>query len=401
MRLTLPVVQGKLLARLLLAAMAGVGCASVSRPPGGPDDKAPPQIVAVSIDTNATNVTAGKLEIRFDEVISERPSAPGISTGPVTLEAVVLVSPRAGSAKVEWHRDRITIEPRGGFRPNTSYRITILPGITDIRGNLRTAPTSFVFSTGPALLPYAILGRVFDWQTGSPAPSSIVEAVANINTPDSLIYLAVADSLGQFDIGPLGPAKYLVRTFIDADRNRERGVLEKWDTVTVEITDHRPSVELRAIQRDTASIGIQRIEPLDSLWVRLTLDKPFDPRADLQPAMVRIQRADSSDLVIVGLMTDAGAAFIRPRGDSAAAAAPPTAPPATAEPPSTRPPAPKPSLPSPENNVVVRLSPTTPLRPGDKYTVVLRGLRNLVGRTAPTTAVFEAPRPAPPRPPPE
>ena len=374
-----------------------LGCASVSRPPGGPDDKAPPQIVAVSIDTNATNVTAGQLEIRFDEVISERPSAPGTGSGPVTLEAVVLVSPRTGSAKVQWHRDRITIEPRGGFRPNTTYRITLLPGLADIRGNVRNFATSFVFSTGPKLLPYSILGRVFDWQTNGVAQSAIVEAVAGAGTPDSLIYLAVADSVGQFDLGPLGPGTYLVRTFIDADRNRDRGVLEKWDSVTVDVTDHRPSIELRAIQRDTAAIGILRVDVLDSLWVRIALDKPFDPRTSLQPALVSIKRVDSTEVQIQGLMTEAQAAFIRPRSDSTAKPAPL---PAADETSSARPPALKPAIPPPDNAVVVRLDPSTPLKAGDKYTVTLRGIRNLVGRAGTASGTFDAPRPPTVKPPP-
>ena len=384
------------LAALGMTIMAG--CASIARPPGGPVDTEPPEVVSASIDTNAVGVKAGKLELRFSEVVAERPSGAG-GTGAVTLDAIVLVSPRTGMPKVEWHRESITIEPRGGFRPNTTYRITLLPGLADIRGNVNKTARSFVFSTGPAILPYAILGRVFDWQTGMTATGAIVEAVANAGTADSSIYIAVADSIGQFDVGPLGPGKYLVRTFIDADRNRDRGVLEKWDTLTVTVTDHRPSIELLAAQRDTAPIGITKIDGIDSLSLRVTLDKPFDPRTQLASVLVSVQRADSSQLTIASVVTGEQAAAQRP--DTAAAVSPTPARPVTppvAPPPSARPPAARPSIPPPQDAIVIRLQPTTPVRPGERYVVTIRGLRNLAGTAGTATGVFEAPKP-PARPP--
>jgi hypothetical protein len=387
--------------RALQAAGCGllIGCASVGRPPGGPVDEAPPEVISASIDTNAVGVRAGKLEIRFNEVIAERPAAAGGPGGPVTLEAIVLVSPRTGTPKVDWNRESVTIEPRGGFKPNTTYRITLLPGLADIRGNVSSLTRSYVFSTGPTMLPYAILCRVFDWTAGNPAAGAVVEAVANPGTADSSIYIAITDSLGQFDLGPLGAGRYLVRSFIDTDRNRERGVVEKWDTVTVNVTDHRPSVELLAAQRDTAVIGVERVNVLDSAWIRVDLDKPFDPRTQLVPSMVEIRRADSSVVQVEAVMTEERATILRPRADSAARppVAPPTVPPVT-EPPSTRPQAARPSAPTPRDVIVVRLNPLTPVRPGERYTITVRALPNLLGRIGSSPAVFDGPRP-PARPP--
>ena len=385
--------------RLTLAATVALcGCASVARPPGGPVDTAPPEIVAASIDTNAVGVKASKLDLTFDEVIAERPSGiAGGATGPVTLESVVLVSPRTGTAKVEWHRQSITIEPRGGFRPNTTYRVTILPGIADLRGNVSKDTRTYVFSTGPTILPYGILGRVFDWQQSSTAPGAIVEAVANAGTADSLIYLAAADSLGQFELGPLGAGRYLVRTFIDADHNHDRGVLEKWDTLTVNVTDHRPSVELLAAQRDTAVIGVRRAEALDSVWIRVELDKPFDPRTTLASTMVDVRRADSSVVQVEAVMTEERAQILRQRADSSPRPAPPPAP-IPNDLPSTRPPAARPALAPPITVFFARVNPLTPLRAGERYVITVRALPNLIGHSGSSSATFEGPRP-PSRPP--
>src|ERR1043166_7680331 len=254
---------------LLLAS----GCASVAPPPGGPEDHAPPEIIAISIDTNAINVKATKIDVAFDEVIGEHPVGVGATTGSSgapTLESVVQFSPRTGGVKVGWKRDRITIEPRQGFKPNTAYRLTLLPGIADILGNVRRAPASITFSTGPTIPGFSIPGRVFDWETGAVARNGIVEATANYGTKDSVTWIAFTDSSGAFDVGPLGPGTYHVRGFIDADNNQALGVVEKWDSVTVTLSNARPTLELLAIQRDTAAPGIQRVEVGDSGFVRIT-----------------------------------------------------------------------------------------------------------------------------------
>jgi hypothetical protein len=308
----------------------------------------------------------------------------------------VLVSPGNGTPKVDWHRNSLTIEPRGGFRPNTTYRITILPGLSDLRNNVQKGTTTLVFSTGPKIAPYSITGRVFDWVAGAPAANAVVDAIINPGKEDSLIFRGLADSLGQFDVGPLDAGTYLVRAFIDADRNRERGVLEKWDTTTVAITNVRPALELLAAQRDTAAIGISRVEAVDSLWLRIALDKPFDPRSQLLGTMVSIRRADSTDVPVAAVMTEAQAAFLRPRPDSTKAgvtAAPPLRPNSAAAPPP-----PRPRLAQPENVIMVQLQRGVQLRPGEKLSVTVRALKNLLGNTGTSTAVFEVPKPASPPP---
>jgi hypothetical protein len=368
-------------------------CASVGRPPGGPIDTDPPEIVSASIDTNAVGVKAAKLELRFNEVVAEKPAAGGTG-GPVGLDAIVLVSPRTGLPKVEWHRETISIEPRGGFKPNTTYRITLLPGLADLRNNVSKATRSYVFSTGPRIEAFGILGRVFDWQAATPAPGAIVEAVANFGTADSSVYVAVADSLGQFEVGPLGAGRYFIRSFIDADHNRDRGVVEKWDTTTVTVADHRPAIELLAAQRDTAIIGIQGVAALDSAWVRVTLDKPYDARTQLSATMVAIKRADSSDVQVESVVTEERAAVLRQVPDSATPrpATIPIPPPPT-DLPSTRPPPARPTIPSPLNVIVVRVNPLTPLKAGERYTITVRALPNLLGHSGSAAGVFEGPRP--------
>jgi len=116
--------------RLIVVALVA-GCASAGAPPGGPEDRAPPAIVSITPDSGATNVALKQVEFRFDEVVSDRPTA-----GKTELDQLFLVSPFDGSPRVYWHRNHIDVRPRKGFRANTADAVTLLPGLADLRGNV-------------------------------------------------------------------------------------------------------------------------------------------------------------------------------------------------------------------------------------------------------------------------
>lgn len=403
---------------IALALMAGVvgeiACASAGAPPGGPEDHAPPQIVKLTPDSGQTNVHPKQVEIRFDEVISDRGS------GAAAIDQLFLISPRTSAPKISWHRSRVTIKPARGFLPNTAYRVTVLPGVADLRGNVRRTPETFLFSTGQGFPPYGILGVVFDWAGQAVAKNAYVEALSHPDT--TIAYVAQTDSAGDFELGPLPAGSYTVRALIDQNSNRAVDRNEKWDTTTVTVTDTRPVVELDAIERDTVPPAITGIEVVDSLTLRLTFDKPLDPKLPLQPALIRIQRADSTPLEITGVewastydrrrqaadsakraqaadsLRRAQAADTAKRADTARARPParPTTQPAM--PPGVRPPPPprKPKAPPPDRAIVVTLSPRTPMHPSETLRLSAGGLRNLVGKAAPLgPRSFNVPKPAP------
>jgi len=388
--------------RRLIALVLVGGCASAGAPPGGPEDHAPPQIVKVTPDSGKTSVHPKEVEIRFDEVVSDRPS------GATTLDQLFLISPRTtsgGSANVSWHRSRITVRPPRGFRDNTAYRITMLPGIADLRGNVRRDGASILFSTGPTFPPYSIPGRVFDWAALKVANGVYIEAISKADT--NLVYLTASDSSGQFDVGPLEAGAYIVRALIDQNNNRTLDRNEKWDTTTVTVTDARPMIELDVIERDSAAATFQNIAVDDSVTLRVSFDKPLDPAIPLQPALIRVQRPDSSQLTVTKVewatafdqARQAQLADSARRGDSTRtrqpAAPPPTPPVVTPGSPRPAPPPPKPKSPPPDRAVIVTLSPTTPMLTGTTYRITARGMRNLVGNSTDIRRTFTVPKPTP------
>src|SRR6476661_1159247 len=220
--------QGQDAVRKLILLVAVLGCAQLGSPPGGPEDHSAPHLLRISPDTNALNVHPKSVELQFDEIINERPSRGS------DLSAVFLISPQRGRVDVKWHRSRIEIRPRRGWQANTTYVITQLAGVADLRGNSDSVPHQYIFSTGPTRASSVISGEVFDWATGQTAPRAYVEA---IRLPDSLTYGEYADSLGRFVVRYLPPGRYLVRGIVDANNNRVLDRRELFDSATVTLTD--------------------------------------------------------------------------------------------------------------------------------------------------------------------
>jgi len=329
--------------------------------------------------------------------VSDRPSG-----GKTDLNQLFLISPMDGTPNVSWRRNRIEVRPRKGFRANTAYSVTLLPGLTDMRGNARTEPFTIVFSTGREFPRLGVSGRVFEWALERPAPGAYVEA---LSLPDSVRYVAMADSTGQFNVGPFGPGTYLVRATIDKNNNRgvDRG--EQWDSVRVPLTTNRIFLEMLAIERDSDLVFVDVASP-DSVTLDITFDKYLSPRQELRPALIRVQRSDSSQMQVAqiqsGQQMDRAIADSVRRADSlrtdslrAAGVRPPAGQPAVGPRPAGPPP-PKPSQPPPSKKLRVTLSPANPLVVGQTYRLSTVGLENLVGRTRDVTRSFTVPRRGPP-----
>lgn len=298
---------------LVLGAVALAGtigaCAQPGMPPGGPIDKEPPQLMAVTPESGAVNVRANSVLLRFNEVVNERSSPiniskPSSSTTPATdagnfgggggnfgggnfggggnyggggsanLGALVLLSPGDGRERVSWRRHAIEIEPRGGFKPNTTYRITLLPGLGDLRGNVLKESREVVFSTGASIPSGAISGVIFDWAQGTPARGARIE----VFTPDDTVtrWRARSDEMGRFVVRDLEPGEYLLRGWLDENSNRQIDPREIFDGTPVRL-DSIVDGELYAFAHDTIGPRLESVEPLDSTALRVRFDRPVAP----------------------------------------------------------------------------------------------------------------------------
>ena len=298
LRLTDRVARGVVLLGIALAsALIGEACANAGMPPGGPPDVAPPIVVRVTPMTMTVGSKAKEIEIKFDEVISETPK------GGADLEQLVFISPRVKQTIVDWHRDRITIRPKGGWMPNIAYSVQISPGIQDLRNNSIDSSISVVFSTGGAIPTTHVVGVAFDWIIGRGGDKTLIQAIAK----DSTTYQVLSDSVGRFDLPHVPPGEYVVRAIIDRNKNRVLDPTEPFDTVRIALTG-RADVELYAFPHDTVGLRISDVlvASADSFRViKLTFDKPLAPGQLLLTSSFRVLDADSATTGVTIVQTAA------------------------------------------------------------------------------------------------
>lgn len=278
----------------IAATAVGIACASPGMPPGGPPDTEVPELVRIVPDSNAVNVRAPAVLLQFDEVVNERSTGTGPATPGSTnsLTTVVTLSPSDGRDRVTWRRTALEIRPRGGFRPNTAYRVSIIPGLADIRGNRREEPIEFVFSTGPTLATSEIHGVLWDWTTGKAAIGALVEAS---RPSDSLFrWTARTDSLGRFRVRDLTPGEYRLRAWVDANNDRQISFREISDTAHVQLAE-RAELDLYAFVRDTLPPRFETVEMVDSTAIRVRFDRGM---LDWDGRGVTLQREDSSHIEV-------------------------------------------------------------------------------------------------------
>ena len=415
-----------------LVALAGPACANIGDPPGGPPDTTPPVVVAVRPESGAVVPDLkGAAVVRFDDVIDEMASSPAAGGGPAGLGRFVLLSPVAGDVKVGWHRSAISIEPKEGWKPGRVYHLQLLPGIVDLRRNVRKQGQAIIFSTGPAIPTASLSGTAVLWVEQRALAQGLISAVP---LSDSVGYLALTDSVGHFRFDAIPPGRYVVHAINDLNNNRRRDGREPYDSGLVTL-DTTASATLWAFVHDTVGPRGHGADPIDSLAFRVNLTQPLDPAAPPDTSHVRVVALpDSTPVAITAVLTQARYDSIvareravadslrraadTTRHDTTARAGPPPALAAAQRAPA----APAGGVPAardtaavrtdtsalrkllgqrpvPTDRIVIRVA--KPLTPAGRYFVRVRALRNLNGVLGEAQAVLSVPKPPslPPPPP--
>jgi hypothetical protein len=249
----------------------------------------------------------------------------------------------------------------------------MLPGMTDLRGNVRNTGKVMIFSTGPEIPKSRLLGTVFNWITGSVAQRALVEARALTDT--TLVFVAAADSTGTFVFPNLPPARYRVRGLLDDNNNKGLDAREAWDTTTVALADSA-RVEILAFAHDSVAPRLTDVVMRDSATLELLFDRALDTKQSFTPASVDIKRSDSTVVPVLAVERGGG---VRDSADTAAG--------------------PRPSRGIPSTSLIARLG--APIRQRTAIRVRATGIRSLDGVAKATEKVATVdPTPPPATPPP-
>ena len=421
------------IAGLLVTALVGGGaCASQGAPPGGPPRTTPPQIVRVVPESGAVVPDLkGDAVVEFDEVIDEMPGGQGGGGGGGAgaiggLARLVVLSPVASAVKVSWHRSAIHVKPVEGWKPNRVYHLELLPGIVDLRRNVNKKGAMVAFSTGPALPHATLTGTALLWVEQRALPQAVVRAAP---LPDTVAYVTVTDSVGDFRLAGIPPGRYLVWAIQDQNNNRRLDRREAFDTMTVAV-DSSGSALLWAFVHDTVGPRVKSVDPVDSAALRVVFTAPLDPRRPVDTAQVRVfALPDTTPFPVRALyraaLYDSIQARARALADSLRRAKDTTARHDTTAHPGAPPPAGQrapaaagvgPGAPSRRDTTAARVDTgrvrrllkqrpvpsdqfvvqtAQPLVPGAKYLVRVRGATNLSGAAADGQGVLVVPVPKP------
>lgn len=268
-----------LLPLILPVACVVFGCAKIQAPPGGPEDRTPPEIVGTEPATGAVNVDrAAPVRIEFSEpIIKDK------------LDEVIYISPRPPTAP-EFGGGKKTLEIRwpDSLAANVTCLVTIAAQIADQRRNRLVEPYLLAFSTGPAIDSGNVTGVVFDGD--QPAANAQVllyalplDSAGAVYTPPDYITEGGPDGAYEFSYLPAGT--YRAIAAIDKNKNRTLDIGEKAGVgafdVSLTADDHRPPpLDLHLQDSDTTrfelsgcSVDQNRIlnavfsHPVDSLSV--------------------------------------------------------------------------------------------------------------------------------------
>ena len=196
-------------------------CANIMTPEGGPKDTIPPVIVKLEPDNFATNFTAKKIYIEFNEFVQIKDQNKEMFTSPAMKKAPLLTTRGKG----------IVITIRDTLKENTTYAIDLGSAICDNNEGNPLNAMRYVFSTGDKVDSMMCSGYTADsYKADSVSRTFIWFYIADSlpNTPgyDSTIFnrkpdvIARAQNNGIFIAQNLKPVNYRIYAIGDKNDNQ-------------------------------------------------------------------------------------------------------------------------------------------------------------------------------------
>lgn len=283
---------------MLLPALLLLRCAVRQAPPGGPEDKTPPRLLASFPRPDSTNVRSLKyLEFEFDENLDRN-----------SLRNQVWILPELpGSFEIHWKGNKkFRIVFQDSLEKEQTYLVTVGTGLKDLRGNTLHQPIVLPFATGPTIDRGEISGQVM----GEQAQNVFIYAYPLAeNFSDSAIfrskprYYTQSGKSGEFRIQYLKPGTY--RVYALDDQSGDRLYTLQTDRLGIPFTDVTLSngeqtfhnLNFTLIREDTTAPQFLRARALTNLMVELSFNEALHPG---QPVAVEI--TDSATHTPLGVL---------------------------------------------------------------------------------------------------
>jgi hypothetical protein len=237
-----------------------------------------------------------------------------------------------------------------------------------------------MFSTGATIPATTVDGTIFDAVHGTPDIAAFVEAVAHSDT--SLVYVAPVDSTGRFVFHGMQPGSYLVRGYIDENRNHGLDATEPFDSITVALKDST-RLELLTFVHDSLGPRLGLINATDSVTIHATFDTPLAATQRLDTTSFVLFGPDSARVQLLSVTAVHEDSTVQPR-DTTHIRRPDT---------THLPIQLKPTRPLLVRDVIITVR--TPLRPKVEYRLQATKLRGANDKVGTSDHTFTIPAPAP------
>ena len=203
---------------MLCTLYAGVllwpgGCARQAFPPGGPEDRTPPEIASSEPASGSTEIgLRSPIVVTFSEPMQRDEVEKALNIFPAT----------AGGLNLAWQGTSLRISPDSAWASDQTYILILQAQARDAHNNRLARSLQIAFSTGAVIDSGVVSGRIV--KSGRPAAgaTALLYRVHDANTDpeqDTADYVVTADSSGRFEFGYLGPGAYRIFGLDDRDRD--------------------------------------------------------------------------------------------------------------------------------------------------------------------------------------
>ncbi|PZR40967.1 MAG: hypothetical protein DI538_02465 [Azospira oryzae] len=187
-------------------------CATVTTPIGGPKDETPPVVVNTSPKQNEKNFKRSVVQLNFSEDIKLKDA-----------KEEIIITPSPGKDVTFTTKGKLLIiEPKEGWKENTTYSIAFREGVQDITEGNPVENLRLAFSTGPTIDSLSISGNVKDALTEK-IPENITVAIYTSDTFDIFkhapLYFSKTNKEGNFRLDNLKSDTYHIYAFDDKNKN--------------------------------------------------------------------------------------------------------------------------------------------------------------------------------------
>ena len=231
-------------------ALAIAGCARMGQPDGGWYDDDPPKVIGCIPEDQATNVSAKKITIMFDEYIKLTDATNKVIVSPPQLEVPDIKA--AGK--------KIVVALQDSLMENTTYTIDFSDAISDNNENNPMGSYTYSFSTGEKIDTFEVSGYVLDASNLEPIKGIMVglynDLADSAFKTKPMLRVSRTDSRGHFVVKGVAPGTYRAYALQDADgdfRFSQKSEMIGFSNQTFE-PGSKPDVRTDTVWRDSLHI---------------------------------------------------------------------------------------------------------------------------------------------------